>query len=855
MPTKELTMAESIDLKLNIDTSAAEELKQIPKDVAQGFARLNQEMGTLQGPRGDLAKEYAKRMREVSETAAGQGFFTPQQAREFQRSSRGLGRVFDQHYREMIQAAKGGAAKFEKELQDIGDRLAKAQGSEKAALTKQMGQMYQQYQHYLATGGASNLGPIIGARQGTTQNIQGIQAQQQLAALLNPPPGQPLAQPPGQQPDQGGGMGWLAGAGKFARGLVGAYSVYAIAGKIRRDFEGELERTIAVADMGQRVRPVGMSGGQFQGIAKQLESSLRPEESTRFLQRYTELTGNKLPAAGEAVGLTRALGFAPEEGAQRFGQASRMGMEQDRFAKKIAEETARANMQGRQGEMFDSLTQMADELTQRLGRVPDQDAIASMLGRLSAQGVPGLQGSYGASTVQGIDAAFRGQQLFQLPDMGAITMFSMFAKKGITDPALMERIKNEGLIAHPEMWKPFFQTFDEHGGLNSLLGVKMAETFNFPTTPEAFNATRKALTSDEAPDYMKFLQKVLGPEEASKLSLAKTPQMFAVAKQFQAREAAGGFVSPEEERKQLIAALEKEGAAMLDELGTRQAMAKAGQAWTDVIDLGVNAFTHLVNTTLPAFDHALLDAAEFLDNLNPFSTKPSAANLEKLPPDVTRKIGAATAKQAKIPSTVGATGIVDALQGADISGSPMVPKGTTAFSQFFKSAATATGVDQKMLEALGFGESGFNPKAVSHKGARGIMQIMPGNKGPFPGASLADLDNPAKNIAMGSEHFARLLRKYRGNEDLAVAAYNRGEGNVPVGSDIDDVLNKADAAGFTETRRLVEQYHQYLSGHATVYVRSEKTGELLGHTKVPMMPHPGISGLSTDSPLAERKVR
>src|SRR5262245_61760360 len=443
---------ESIDLKVQVDT---EEIKRIPKDVAQGFARLNQDMGALKGPQGDLAKEYARRMREISETAAGQGFLSPQQLREFEKSSRGLQRIFSEHYRDLITAAKGGAAKFEQEINDIATRLSKAQGKEKDELRRQLGQTYKEYQQFMVGGGAVNVGPLQQARATTMQGIEGLHAQAQLTAFQAPPP-----PPAPEAPQEQGGIGaGMATAMRFGRGLVGAYSVYAIASRLRRDFESELERRILVADIGQTMRPVGMRGEEFQNIAKEIAPSLRPEESTRFLREYTALAGTRGNLAGtfnqaeQAVGLTRALGITPEEGAQQFGQVTRMGLDQDRFAKKLAEETAAAQMRGRMGEMTSTLIGMADELTQRLGRVPDQDALTGLLGRLSAQGVPGLQGAYGAARVQSIDEAFRGQSLFNLPNLGPLAEFQMFSTMGVRDPVKMWQMQQQGLMAHPEMWK------------------------------------------------------------------------------------------------------------------------------------------------------------------------------------------------------------------------------------------------------------------------------------------------------------------------------------------------------------------------------------------------------------------
>src|SRR6266851_862199 len=72
-------------------------------------------------------------------------------------------------------------------------------------------------------------------------------------------------------------------------------------------------------------------------------------------------------------------------------------------------------------------------------------------------------------------------------------------------------------------------------------------------------------------------------------------------------------------------------------------------------------------------------------------------------------------------------------------------------------------------------ESNWNPKAWSHKGAGGLMQLIPTTAQRY-GAS--DVFNPQQNIDAGVKHLKWLLERYNGNLDLALAAYNAGEGAV-----------------------------------------------------------------------------
>ena len=90
-------------------------------------------------------------------------------------------------------------------------------------------------------------------------------------------------------------------------------------------------------------------------------------------------------------------------------------------------------------------------------------------------------------------------------------------------------------------------------------------------------------------------------------------------------------------------------------------------------------------------------------------------------------------------------------------------------------AAKKFDVDAALVSAVIKAESDFNPHELSNKGARGLMQLMPSTAIRF---GVVDSLDPAANIYGGTRYLRWLLNTFHGNADLAVAAYNAGEGNV-----------------------------------------------------------------------------
>lgn len=93
------------------------------------------------------------------------------------------------------------------------------------------------------------------------------------------------------------------------------------------------------------------------------------------------------------------------------------------------------------------------------------------------------------------------------------------------------------------------------------------------------------------------------------------------------------------------------------------------------------------------------------------------------------------------------------------------------FSQLIRAAAEQNGVDERLITDVIAVESNFNPRAVSHKQALGLMQLLPETAARY---SVINVFDPAENINAGTRYLKDLLVKYRGNLTLALAAYNAG---------------------------------------------------------------------------------
>lgn len=102
-------------------------------------------------------------------------------------------------------------------------------------------------------------------------------------------------------------------------------------------------------------------------------------------------------------------------------------------------------------------------------------------------------------------------------------------------------------------------------------------------------------------------------------------------------------------------------------------------------------------------------------------------------------------------------------------------KQVQALSPTIARVAEDTRVDETLLHAVILAESAYNPKALSPKGAMGLMQLMPATARRF---GVDDAWDPSQNIEGGARYLDFLLDRFDDNRELALAAYNAGEGAV-----------------------------------------------------------------------------
>lgn len=130
-------------------------------------------------------------------------------------------------------------------------------------------------------------------------------------------------------------------------------------------------------------------------------------------------------------------------------------------------------------------------------------------------------------------------------------------------------------------------------------------------------------------------------------------------------------------------------------------------------------------------------------------------------------------------------------------------RNTAEYDAIISSCAKEFGVDKSLVKAVIHAESGYNPNAVSSKGATGLMQLMPGTAQHL---KVTDSFNPTDNIRGGVRYLKFLLDTFKGNVTLALAAYNAG---------LSKVAKYGGVPPYDETRNYVSKVLSYQKNYAS----------------------------------------
>ncbi len=154
-----------------------------------------------------------------------------------------------------------------------------------------------------------------------------------------------------------------------------------------------------------------------------------------------------------------------------------------------------------------------------------------------------------------------------------------------------------------------------------------------------------------------------------------------------------------------------------------------------------------------------------------------------------------------------------------VTKSSLYPK---KYSRFVESAAKKYDIDENLIYAIIKAESGFNEKATSRAGAKGLMQITDSTAkwigGQIDIDENADIFDPQINITLGTWYIAKLLKDNDGNLIMALASYNAGSGNVKdwqQQAGKDNIL--PEDMPFEETENYVNKTLKYYESYKKLY--------------------------------------
>ncbi|MBU1185413.1 MAG: lytic transglycosylase domain-containing protein [Acidobacteria bacterium] len=132
------------------------------------------------------------------------------------------------------------------------------------------------------------------------------------------------------------------------------------------------------------------------------------------------------------------------------------------------------------------------------------------------------------------------------------------------------------------------------------------------------------------------------------------------------------------------------------------------------------------------------------------------------------------------------------------------PSSPEKYDELIQTLSQKHGIHPQLIHAVISAESNYDPGAVSSKGAKGLMQLMPETAKDY---GVDDIYDPQQNIEAGIKHLKFLLNKYETDLNLALAAYNAGQ----------QAVDKYDSIPpYPETRTYVNKINRSLAGRGVL---------------------------------------
>jgi soluble lytic murein transglycosylase-like protein len=134
---------------------------------------------------------------------------------------------------------------------------------------------------------------------------------------------------------------------------------------------------------------------------------------------------------------------------------------------------------------------------------------------------------------------------------------------------------------------------------------------------------------------------------------------------------------------------------------------------------------------------------------------------------------------------------VPGMQSSNLRSAARLP--VTPYDPYIELVAAETGLSPSLIKAVALVESGFDPQALSPKGAQGLMQLMPATAKQL---GVRNAFDPGENLRAGARYLRSMLDEFDGDLNLALAAYNAGpaavrrHGGVPAYRETRDYVSK-----------------------------------------------------------------